>query len=220
MTHTTFDAQAFVAEALRLHEQDVERFMGAAAAPEEDAALGELGEALIANHYANCRLWREEDQVRRTDVADAQVVASKRAIDRFNQARNDAVERLDEALLACMPVMAPQARVHSETPGAMLDRLSILTLKVHHMALQTTRADASDEHRARCGERLSCLHRQRADLAVCLCELLQSIQRGQARFSVYRQFKMYNDSAYRATVAGTQVQPRVANMEAGTMTAR
>lgn len=190
------DAPALVAGALHLHEREVARFMSAATPP--DGETGDaLGAALWANHYFNCRLWREEDQARRTDLADAQIVASKRAIDRYNQARNDAVEQLDEALLACLPAMAPQARMHSETPGAMLDRLSILALKVHHMALQTRRADASDEHRARCIERLSRLHRQRADLAACLSELLQSIQHGQARFSVYRQFKMYNDAAYR-----------------------
>lgn len=199
-----FEAAAFVAAALQLHEREVERFMHAAALPAVDRRHA-VDTALIANHYFNCRLWREEDQARRTDVPDAQVVASKRAIDRHNQARNDAVERLDEALLACLPPMPEDARAHSETPGAMLDRLSILALKTHHMALQTTRADASADHRARCAERLTCLQQQRADLAACLAQLLLSIQRGQARFRLYRQFKMYNDPGYRA-VADTQAQ--------------
>jgi hypothetical protein len=51
-----------------------------------------------ANHRFNTQLWDEEDKARRKDVDDAAIAANKRAIDGFNQQRNDAIERLDEAL--------------------------------------------------------------------------------------------------------------------------
>jgi hypothetical protein len=39
-------------------------------------------------------------QARRVDASDAEIVANKRAVDRYNQRRNDAVEAIDERLLA------------------------------------------------------------------------------------------------------------------------
>jgi hypothetical protein len=55
-----------------------------------------------ANHRFNSRLWAEEDLARRTTVAAAEIAANKRAIDGFNQARNDATERIDEILLVAL----------------------------------------------------------------------------------------------------------------------
>ena len=92
---------------------------------------------------------------RSTRVSDAAIAANKRAIDRFNQARNDAVQRIDELLLLHLGLVAPAfvhadapmvrqgpgAHLHSETAGAMVDRLSILALKIHAMARQAARTD-------------------------------------------------------------------------------
>ncbi len=160
-------------------------------APPDEAGLW----AWIAhNHACNTLLWHEEDQARRRDVPDAQIVRCKRAIDRLNQARNDAVERLDVALLNALGErLSEAARLHSETPGAMVDRLSILALKVHHMGLQLQRDDVDDEHRALCAAKLARLREQRDDLLGCLDALLDELGRGTARFKLYRQFKMYND---------------------------
>ena len=151
------------------------------------------------NHRFNARLWDEEDLARRQGVPDAEIAANKRAIDRLNQGRNDSVERIDEILVARMGMLKkPDARLHSETPGMMIDRLSILSLKIRAMGSQLQRTDASDEHRAACATKLHRLKEQREDLARCLDELLADCARGTAWFKVYRQFKMYNDPAYRA----------------------
>jgi hypothetical protein len=150
-----------------------------------------------ANHRFNTLLWQEEDKARRRDVGAERIAASKRLIDRYNQQRNDAVEAIDEALLALLGEIppAPGARLSSETAGAMVDRLSILSLKVHHMRLQTRRADAGAEHVATCTARLLRLATQRHDLALCLDQLLREAVDGAAYFKVYRQYKMYNDPA-------------------------
>lgn len=152
-------------------------------------------DAIAENHRCNAALWEEEDLARRTDAPDAEIVANKRAIDRLNQRRNDAVERIDEALLASLPPMDPRSRLHSETPGAMVDRLSILSLKIRAMGAQAERADAGEAHRAACRDRLARLLGQREDLAACLDDLLRECAAGSARFKAYRQFKMYNDPA-------------------------
>lgn len=163
-----------------------------------------------ANHRYNSLLWAEEDLARRTMVADAEIAANKRAIDGFNQARNDATERVDELLLVALGLVdaesarsdapvarAPAgARLSSETAGSMIDRLSIMALKVHAMRAQTERRDVDEAHRAASRVKLARLQQQRDDLAGCLQALLQDAVAGRAYFKVYRQFKMYNDPRF------------------------
>jgi hypothetical protein len=148
-----------------------------------------------SNHLYNTLLWKEEDKARRTNVPATDIATGKRLIDQYNQARNDAVESLDEALLAALgrSEFPFGARLHSETAGAMIDRLSILALKIYHMRLQAERRDARPEHITQCRNKLDRLTIQRNDLCGCLNSLLQDAMAGRAYFKVYRQFKMYND---------------------------
>lgn len=158
-----------------------------------------LWRAIEENHRFNARLWDEEDLARRRDVPDAEIAASKRSIDRLNQGRNDSVERIDEILAQRLGTPAKAARLHSETPGMMIDRLSILALKIRAMGAQLAREDASAAHKAACAGRLKTLEEQREDLRRCLDRLLAECSRGAAWFKVYRQFKMYNDPRYRSS---------------------
>jgi hypothetical protein len=182
--------------------------------PQHEPAAGpavnaELWRWVQTNHRNNCLLWAEEDLARRTTVAAEAIAANKRAIDRFNQARNDATERVDELLLMALGLVdeasarsaapvaraAPGARLNSETAGSMIDRLSIMALKIKAMHEQTVRADVDDAHREASRAKLARLAEQRADLAGCLDALLAETAAGKAYFKVYRQFKMYNDPA-------------------------
>jgi hypothetical protein len=151
--------------------------------------------AIETNHRYNIRLWNEEDKARRTDVGDEEIAASKRLIDQHNQKRNDAVEALDEAILKELEEVSPKphARLSSETAGAMIDRLSILALKIFHMREQTERHEADAEHIEMCRAKYQRLITQRDDLVFCLDRLLTEAAAGDAYFKVYRQFKMYND---------------------------
>jgi hypothetical protein len=159
----------------------------------------DLWKSIDANHRYNGLLWGEEDRARRLDVPAEDIAAGKRLIDRYNQRRNDAIEAIDEALLAELAGSAPQpgpgARLSSETAGAIIDRLSILALKIHHMRAQAERSDVDDAHVRACAARLERLDTQRRDLMSCLDMLLADVLAGRAYFKVYRQFKMYNDPA-------------------------
>jgi predicted amino acid racemase len=124
-------------------------------------------------------------------------VACKRAIDGYNQQRNDATERIDEMLLSELGPLQG-ARLNSETPGSMIDRLSIMSLKIRAMRAQLGRQDVDADHLTLCRTRLAVLTEQRNDLANCLDTLMADTRAGRVRFKVYRQMKMYNDSRFRA----------------------
>lgn len=162
--------------------------------------------AIEANHRHNCLLWAQEDLARRRNVPDSEIAGNKRAIDQHNQRRNDAIERMDEAILGLLERVErkPGARLSSETAGSMIDRLSILSLKVHHMRLQAERSNAGREHVESCKAKLARLTEQRTDLAGCFDRLLQESLRGESYFKVYRQFKMYNDPNLNPAIYGEQ----------------
>lgn len=158
-------------------------------------------------HEQNYRLWHEEDIARRQDVSDGEIAAVKRRIDKLNQQRNDLIEKLDDALVAELAARGIQpsaeARQNSETPGSIIDRLSILALRIYHMEEQRSRTDVGPEHHQRVAERLAILYEQRDDLARALEELWEDILAGRKRLKVYRQFKMYNDPAFNPYLAGS-----------------
>lgn len=176
---------------------------------EQDEEWGDAARAwqqIALNHSFNCLLWDEEDRARRVDVGHADIAMSKRLIDRYNQQRNDAVEAIDEAFLDQLASveLAATARLSSETAGAMIDRLSILSLKIFHMREQTRRTGAGPGHVEVCTGRLQRLITQRSDLACCLNQLLTEARTGLAYFKVYRQFKMYNDPSTNPYLYGQQ----------------
>lgn len=156
-------------------------------------------------HEQNYRLWHEEDIARRQDVSDAVIAGVKRRIDQLNQHRNDLIEKLDDWLireLAARGIQpSPDARLNSETPGSIIDRLSILALRIYHMEEQRTRTDVGPEHLERVEQRLRILYEQRQDLAQALAELWEDLLAGRKRLKVYRQFKMYNDPAFNPYLA-------------------
>jgi hypothetical protein len=155
------------------------------------------------NHLRNFQLWHEEDIARRDDLGSERVHQAKRAIDRFNQERNNFIEEMDKLLVAALQPLEAGVPRNSETPGMMIDRLSILALKEFHMYEETVRADASEAHRATCAEKLARIIRQRADLTQCVGDLLADVAAGTRTFAVYYQFKMYNDPALNPQLYGT-----------------
>lgn len=146
--------------------------------------------------WRNYLLWHEEDQARRDDVDDSVIAGVKRKIDRYNQERNDHIEQLDVAILGYVDEhrsALPGEALNSETPGSITDRISIMSLKIWHMAEDAARPEITDEHRARSCQRLAVLREQRDDLWTALGTLLEEYLCGRRRMKLYRQFKMYND---------------------------
>lgn len=84
----------------------------------------------------------------------------------------------------------------------MIDRLSILALKIYHTKEEAERMDAPPGHAERNRERLAILEEQRIDLAGCLDTLWRETVGGTRRFKLYRQLKMYNDPTLNPAIYG------------------
>ena len=85
----------------------------------------------------------------------------------------------------------------AETVGSLIDKISIIQLKIFHMEEQVRRQDATQEHRDACKRKVEIMQVQKADLEQELSELAQGVLDGTKKLKVYYQFKMYNDPKYR-----------------------
>jgi len=157
--------------------------------------------------WRNYLLWHEEDKARRTDVDDSEIATVKRAIDKLNQQRNDQIEKMDEVILAEVSKNSPKFStelINSETPGSIVDRISIMSLKVYHMDEDSRRDDIDSAHKERSLHRLAVLKLQRYDLYQALVQLLDDYKTGKKIMKLYKQFKMYNDPSLNPELYRTQ----------------
>ena len=170
---------------VRWHEQEIDN--------PHDGVMG----LICTQHSFNFKLWHEEDVARSVDVTDERIAQVKRAIDGLNQQRNDWIEKVDdwfnESLNSKGIEPASDATLNTETPGSVIDRLSILSLRLYHLQEQTERADVDQQHIDSVQRKLTICRVQQHDLTNSLGELLDDIQSGRKQHKTYRQFKMYND---------------------------
>jgi hypothetical protein len=175
--------------------------------PAVAASFSGFERVVAEQHLANFELWHAEDEARTPEASDHDVARIKRFIDRANQRRNDLTEQCDGMLLNFLReqnLPAPGAELHSESPGLILDRLSILALKLFHTREEIDRPGAPPGHAERNRERLSILLEQRNDLATSLEQLWRQVLHGRRSFKLYRQLKMYNDPALNPAVYGAK----------------
>jgi len=169
------------------------------------AATGDFLARVARQHRANFDLWHIEDEARAPGASDAALADVKRRIDATNQRRNDLAEDLDRVLMEWLnakDLPKADALLHSESPGLMIDRLSIQALKIYHTREESERPGAPAGHDERNRDRLAILMEQRADLAACLDALWRDTLSGTRRFKLYRQLKMYNDPSLNPAIYG------------------
>lgn len=158
---------------------------------------GSFEALLYAKNWIDTVQWHLEDIIRLPDIQAEEGIKIKRRIDKSNQDRTDLVEKIDDYFLLQFKNVIPKSgtRINSETPAWLLDRMSILMLKIYHMKEQTQRTDASEDHLLKCRAKLDILTEQKNDMQSAFDELMEDIGNGDRRFKVYRQMKMYNDAS-------------------------
>ena len=156
-----------------------------------------LERILYAKNWIDTVQWHLEDIIRDENIDPSEALKLKRRIDASNQHRTDLVEFIDSWFLDKYKDITPkaEAKINTETPAWAVDRLSILSLKVFHMALEANRESATEEHRANCQSKLDVLLTQKVDLSTSIDQLLADIENGNVKMKVYKQMKMYNDES-------------------------
>jgi hypothetical protein len=142
---------------------------------------------LLELHDTNLSQWSFEDRVRSAGVDIATIAQAKEAIDRLNVKRHQLVEEIDVAIGSTMP-QVPSATPATESPAMVLDRLSVLVIRIHHTELAVG-ADGSGAQRY--AARLPVLYRQLAVLQEALDALLADVREGRRRFVPYQSLKLY-----------------------------
>lgn len=152
---------------------------------------------LYRKNWIDTVQWHYEDIIRDPGINPVEALDLKRKIDASNQDRTDTVEYIDSYFLNKYKDVkpGPDATINSESPAWAIDRFSILALKIYHMEEEVSREGASEEHKAKCREKLQVLMEQKKDLSTAIDQLLADIEAGDKYMKVYKQMKMYNDEA-------------------------
>jgi hypothetical protein len=163
-----------------------------------------IGHLLYRKCWIDTVQWAYEDIIRDPNIDPVAALKLKRKIDASNQDRTDTVEFIDSYFLDLYKKVQvkPTAKINSESPAWVIDRLSILALKIYHMHLETVREDASDTHKQSCQTKLNTLLEQRTDLSTAIDDLLEDIANGDKYMKVYKQMKMYNDDELNPVLRG------------------
>lgn len=160
-------------------------------------AAGTIEHDLYTKNWIDTVQWHFEDIIRDPQIDPKEALVLKRRIDKSNQDRTDLVETIDSWFWTKYKDLKVRedATINTESPAWAVDRLSILALKIYHMQEQVNRPDASEEHKAKCQQKLDVLLEQRKDLSTAIDQLIEDIEAGRKYMKVYKQMKMYNDES-------------------------
>jgi hypothetical protein len=140
------------------------------------ALLGDLVES-------NMRQWDLEDLTRDPWASDAVVANAKREIDRLNTGRHRLVEQIDAVIDSSLD-QATSAPIATESPGMVLDRLSVLIIR-------RARTAAASRRDAAYAARGAALDAQLAALSAALDSYMDELRAGTRRFFRYQSLKLY-----------------------------
>ena len=163
-----------------------------------------INKLICEQHECNYRLWHKEDVARSPRATAEEIADVKRKIDKLNQARNDMIEKIDDEISAILTEsgvrQSEDAKINTETVGSVIDRLSIMSLRIYHYHEQRQRSDADLKHHEQVTQRLELCEQQHSDLSLALQQLIDDLFSGVKQHKTYRQLKMYNDPALNPSI--------------------
>ena len=136
---------------------------------------------------SNLKQWELEDATRDPCATEEEVAHAKRGIDRLNLGRHHLVEEIDASIAAGLD-QPPDAPLATESPGMVLDRLSVLVIR-------RSRTESASVRHSDYAERLPELDARIAALSSAFDTYVGELQAGNRRFLPYEHFKLYRSDA-------------------------
>ena len=152
-------------------------------------------------HYENFIVWHLEEMLRQEGVDSQKLRKIEKQVDKQTHLRIDVLEQIDIWIDNVLHNEGIEPRkdavVHSETPSNIINRLSVLSLKIFHMEERLLDDSINQDERKNLDLRCNILREQRMDVALALDRFLLELQQGKKIHKVYRQFKIYNDPSFK-----------------------
>jgi hypothetical protein len=141
----------------------------------------------------NKTLWDLEDSARLFELGDSHVAEAKKDIDIYNQQRNDLIREIDALLYERFNVSrAGKESFYSESPGMIIDRLSIIFIKlsvVRRLIPLIEKADLKSEYL----EKEKLLLSQIENIGNFLDLYIERLIKKEVFFEIQQAVKIYND---------------------------
>ncbi|MCX6715786.1 MAG: DUF4254 domain-containing protein [Candidatus Taylorbacteria bacterium] len=157
----------------------------------------QLSRLIRLNMETNLKLWDLEDSARMTELGSDHVARAKQEIDKNNQIRNDLIREMDTEIAKQINISSGnQEQFYSESPGMIIDRLSILFIKlavIRGLLLVIKENDLQEEYK----EKENIILKQIDQIGKFLDAYFARLERKEVFFEVQQAVKIYNDERVR-----------------------
>ena len=145
----------------------------------------------------NKTLWDLEDSARLSELGDGHVANVKKNIDIYNQQRNDLIRKIDTVLHRLLNVSrGVKESFYSESPGMIIDRLSIIFIKLS-VVQKIIAVIEEDDLRLEYLEKEKILTGQIESIGNFLDLYIERLLKKDVFFEIQQSVKIYNDARVR-----------------------
>ena len=142
----------------------------------------------------NKTLWDLEDSARLSELGDGHVANVKKNIDIYNQQRNDLIRKIDTVLHRLLNVSrGVKESFYSESPGMIIDRLSIIFIKLS-VVQKIIAVIEEDDLRLEYLEKEKILTGQIKSIGNFLDLYIERLLKKEVFFEIQQPVKIYNDA--------------------------
>mgnify|MGYP001576248665 CR=1 FL=1 len=166
--------------------------------PKEDCVYDdEIQKLVYFLVKTNKTLWALEDSARFHEFGDEHVANAKKDIDIYNQKRNDLIREIDTLLHKLLNVSRGiKASFYSESPGMIIDRMSIIFIKLSVVQKIISVIEENDL-RLEYLEKEKILKGQIESIGNFLDLYMERLLKKEIFFEIQQPVKIYNDARVR-----------------------